>query len=226
MAKAGKVSQDVLAEFSTPKNKRPFGNIPQRRYYLIVCEGEETEPNYFEAIKRILPPAMISRVSITGTGRNTRSLVDYTQKLVDLRHKSDLPPYYKIWVVFDRDSFDPSDFDNAISMIESKSSASEKWQAAWSNEAFELWYILHFRSQAGGALHRQEYQNILATEMDRPYKKNAEDMFELLKPNVVQAITRADTALRLQSGKPPHAQNPATTVHILVKELLSYLQKQ
>ena len=134
MAKAGKISKDVLAEFSTEKNKRPFGNIPPRRYYLIACEGEETETNYFEAIKRILPPAMVSRVSITGTGRNTRSLVDYTQKLVDARRKSSaLPPYYKIWVVFDRDSFEPSDFDNAISMIESKSTDTEQWQAAWSN---------------------------------------------------------------------------------------------
>ncbi len=227
MAKAGKISKDVLAEFSTEKNKRPFGNIPPRRYYLIACEGEETETNYFEAIKRILPPAMVSRVSITGTGRNTRSLVDYTQKLVDARRKSSaLPPYYKIWVVFDRDSFEPSDFDNAISMIESKSTDTEQWQAAWSNEAFELWYILHYLPQSGGAKHRQEYQDILAKQMKRPYEKNAEDMFDLLKPYVVDAIERADTALRLQRGKPYHEQNPATTVHLLVKELLSYLQKQ
>ena len=62
--------------------------------------------------------------------------------------------------------------------------------------------------------------------MKRPYEKNAEDMFDLLKPYVVDAIERADTALRLQRGKPYHEQNPATTVHLLVKELLSYLQKQ
>ena len=66
----------------------------------------------------------------------------------------------------------------------------------------------------------------MAKLMDRPYKKNAEDMFELLMPYVVEAINRADTALRLQHGKPYHDQNPATTVHLLVKELLSYLQKQ
>lgn len=225
MAISGKIPNDILAEFSTEKTKRPFGNIPPRRYYLIVCEGEETEPNYFEAIKRILPPAMVDRVSIAGTGRNTRSLVDYTQKLVDARRKSDYPPYYKIWIVFDRDSFEPSDFDNAISMIESKSTAAEHWQAAWSNEAFELWYILHFFPQSGGAKHRQEYQNILTKKIGRPYEKNAKDMFELLKPNVVKAIERADTALRLQKGKPYHEQNPATTVQYLVKELLSYLQK-
>lgn len=225
MAKAGKISKGLLAEFSTEKVKRPFGNIPPRRYYLIVCEGEETEPNYFEAIKRILPPDMVNRITISGTGRNTLSLVKYTQKLVDARRKSDHPPYYKIWLIFDKDSFAPSNFDNAISTINSKSTPTEHWKAAWSNEAFELWYILHFRTQAGGALHRQDYQDILEKEMGRPYKKNAEDMFDLLKPHVVEAIKRADAMLRQQRGKPPHRQNPATTVQHLVKELLSYIPK-
>ena len=64
MAKAGKISNELLAEFSTTNTKRPFGNIPPRRYYLIACEGEETETNYFEAIKKILPREMIHRITI------------------------------------------------------------------------------------------------------------------------------------------------------------------
>ena len=46
--------------------------IDRGSHYLIICEGEETEPNYFEAIKRILPPDMVNRITISGTGRNTR----------------------------------------------------------------------------------------------------------------------------------------------------------
>lgn len=223
MAAAGKLPKDLLAEFSSEGTKRPFGKLPPRRYYLIVCEGEKTEPNYFEAIRKILPREMVSRITVSGTGRNTLSLVEYTQREVEKRRKSALPPYYKIWVVFDRDSFSPSDFDNAISAIAQRNKKTEQWQAAWSNEAFELWYILHFRTQAGGALSRQEYADILEEEMGRPYKKNAEDMFELLKPHVAKAIRRANTALKLQAGKPYHKQNPATTVQHLVKELLSYI---
>ncbi len=223
MAKPGKLSTNLLAEFSSEKAKRPFGNLPPRRYYLIVCEGEETESNYFDAIKKILPPEMVNRITITGTGRNTMSLVEYAQKEVDKRRESDRPPYHNIWVVFDRDSFNADDFDNAISSIESKSTETEIWQAAWSNEAFELWYILHFRDQTGGSLHRQDYQDILAEEMHRPYEKNAKDMFDLLKPYVVKAIKRANAALKQQKGKAYHEQNPATTVQRLVKELLSYI---
>jgi len=223
MAKAGKLSKNLLDELSHETRKRPFGNLPSRRYYLIVCEGKKTEPNYFEAIKRALPPEMVKRITISGTGNNTLSLVEYAQREVLARQRSGCPPYYKIWVVFDHDSFNDDDFDNAISMISQKSTKTEHWQSAWSNEAFELWYILHFRNQAGGALSRHEYECILEDEMKRPYKKNAEDMFELLKPHVVDAIKRANVALKLQNGKPYHAQNPATTVHLLVKELLSYI---
>ena len=223
MAKAGHLSKESLANFSAQEIKRPHGNLPKRRYYLIVCEGKETEPNYFEAIRRILPPSMVHRVTISGTGRNTLSLVDYAQKLVDKRRKTSFPPYYKIWLVFDRDSFSGCDFDNAIFSINNKCSDAEHWQAAWSNEAFELWYILHFKDQTGGPLSRQQYKAILTKEMGRRYEKNATDMFELLKPHIYKAIQRAEDALSRQSGKPFHEQNPATTVHKLVEELLEYI---
>ncbi len=53
------------------RNSRPYGNRPRRRYFLIVCEGEKTEPNYFEAISNQLPKDMVKRITIVGTGRNT-----------------------------------------------------------------------------------------------------------------------------------------------------------
>jgi hypothetical protein len=45
-----------------------------------------------------------------------------------------------LWVVFDRDSFAPQSFNNAINKcIQDRPNI----DAAWSNEAFELWYLLH-----------------------------------------------------------------------------------
>lgn len=226
MSKGGRLSISALDGFGSASTPRPFGNLPPRRYFLIVCEGEKTEPNYFESIRRILPSEMVNRITIKGTGKNTLSLVEHAEAEVNKRKTTGMPPYYHIWVVFDRDSFDPDDFDNSIERIEAKSSVREKWHAAWSNEAFELWYIMHFRAQAGGPLSREAYQKILEYEMGRPYIKNAADMFELLKKHTSQAVKRAETALRLQSGALKyHEKNPATSVHLLVKELLRYIRK-
>jgi len=216
--------------------ERIEGQKPRRRYFLIVCEGEKTEPNYFDSIRRMLPREMADRITVKGQGYSTLRLVEAACDKNKERLSSGMPPYYHIWVVFDKDSFEDDDFDNAITKIsaldrpsESNEGQDQHWHAAWSNEAFELWYILHFQETTGGPLSRSSYQQMLEKHImnccgiDRPYKKNATDMFTLLMRYTPQAIVRANNALRMQAGKSPHAQNPATTVHLLVEELLRYL---
>ena len=227
MSKAGKVPSGLFAGTPAGVFRRIVGQRPRRRFFLIVCEGEETEPNYFEAIRRTLPREMVQRVTIQGTGRNTTSLVASVEKLVEQRRSQGLPPFYEIWVVMDRDSFPAEDFDNAIRQISQRSTTKGpgKWLAAWSNEAFELWYLLHFTEQTGGPIRREEYAARLADFLGCPYEKNAPDMFKRLRDKTLDAIQRAERGhqLMLRQKLPYHQMNPATTVYQLVRELLSYL---
>ena len=48
-------------------------------------------------------------------------------------------PYAKIWCVFDRDSFSVGKFNGAIQLAERQCI-----EPIWSNECFEIWYLLHF----------------------------------------------------------------------------------
>lgn len=232
MANSKKFTPDELKSFFRKSEIRKDGCRPKRYYYLIVCEGKKTEPNYFEAIKQCMPKEMVSRVTISGAAKNTLSLLREVEKIVEERNCSSLPPYHNIWIVFDRDSFNSDDFDNAIRSIEEKNSSDSPciWKPAWSNEAFELWYIFHFRDETGGALSRTAYQAIIETEMkqqlsiDRKYRKNALDMFKLLRDRTPLAICRAETALHKHSEQIPfHDRNPATTVFELVRDLAGYL---
>jgi hypothetical protein len=165
---------------------------PKRRYYLLVCEGEETEPNYFEALKQRLPKEMVNRITVDGEGKNCLSLLKSAEKLVEKRYSSNQPRYYFVWLVFDKDDF--NDFDNTIFKAEAKKK--EKWLCAWSNEAFELWYLLHFNTHSA-AIDRNAYQNKIKECMKqilgvkRPYKKNAEDMYDLLESLQNNAIKNA-----------------------------------
>lgn len=124
-----------------------FASKKLRKRILIVCEGEKTEPNYFKSIRNSLPPG-VATVDVVGLGMNTLSLVE------EAKYRRDIAsvPYVHVWVVFDRDSFDPSDFDNAIHKAKS-----EGMNAAWSNEAFELWYLLHFKDLKTG-IRRTRFQ--------------------------------------------------------------------
>ena len=107
--------------------------------FLIVCEGEKTEPNYFEALRKKLNDKYrknfvtlrIECVDIIGRGRNTESLVEYTKKIRD----NAIIGYGNIWCVFDKDSFSAEQFNGAITKAKN-----ENISVAWSNEAIELWF--------------------------------------------------------------------------------------
>ena len=117
---------------------RTTGLLPQRQNILIVCEGKETEPNYFQSIidfHRLNTVAL--QLEVHGAGRSTLSLTEYAITL----QKKGSERYAQIWCVFDKDDFKPDAFDNAIARTKNHAFL----RTAWSNEAFELWYILHFQ---------------------------------------------------------------------------------
>lgn len=213
---------------------RVAGNRPRRRYYLIVCEGEKTEPNYFNALRSCLSGGEGDRIVVVGGCDNTLQLVKKAEEEIEQRKQSSLPPYYHVWLVFDRDSFPSDDFDNAISSSTRKAiigSGGEliqpHWHAAWSNEAFELWYLLHFQDVMGGGIQRTHYQEILGNYLTHKYKKNSPSMFHELLPHLQEAIARARRPYERWEKESPfvpfHERNPATFVYQLVEDLIRYM---
>ncbi len=187
----------------------------ERKRFLIVCEGAKTEPHYFEAFNKILQQHVV-QLDIHGEGANTLSLVARAQHIRDSRLSGDYP-FDQVWVVFDRDSVESDDFDNAIHKAKSAG-----MHCAWSNEAFEIWYILHFEYRNTG-MSRTEYQSALSDLLGEPYQKNAPDMYlKLLRyGKQAQAVTWARKLHDefLTFGTPPSQSNPCTTVFLLVEEL-------
>ncbi len=244
-AKAGKISRrEFMRDMTMGRTlARPYGNRPPRRYFLIVCEGEETEPNYFNSIAAQLPKDMVNRITVKGVGKNTLHLIDAAREEIAKRRAAGLPDYYYVWLVFDRDEFPPDHFNRTIDSAESinkqnavlppKARRCEHWKCAWSNEAFELWYVLHFREQLGGAVSRVQYQKMLeediranTAEKDFAYKKNDPQMFVRLRNYMPEAIRRAERALDHQlktRGASWADMNPAIRVHELVGLLMAYV---
>ncbi len=211
---------------------RHAGCRPKGRYYLIVCEGTKTEPNYFNRMRTHLSGGEGSKVVVVGAQDNTLRLVDRAREEIAARNKSDNPPFYHVWLVFDKDSFPNDHFDNTIALtrIEDGKFGMEgdvlnpHWHAAWSNEAFELWYLFHFQDNVGGGITRDRYEKMLSEHLGFSYRKNAEDMFDILLPRMLAAIERAERAfLRWSADVPCHRRNPATAVYELVKNLMLYI---
>ncbi|MEZ4465183.1 MAG: RloB family protein [bacterium] len=112
-----------------------------------------------------------------GEGDHTLSLVEAAQR------RDDLGPFDETWVVLDRDSFPPERFRAALALARS-----QDIQVAWTNEAFEAWYLLHFH-YCDSALSRATYKERLTAALGRPYQKNDPGLYADLLPRQAPSPT-------------------------------------
>lgn len=84
----------------------------------------------------------------------------------------------------------------------------------YSNESFELWYLLHL-DYVTSALSRTQLITKLELKLGIEYKKNSLSMYNMLHDMQQKAI---DNAKRLQQSNLPKI-NPCTNVDVLVEEL-------
>ena len=221
-----KIDNAIIKRRSRDEKKRLVGFKSKRMSYLIVCEGEKTEPNYFSSLKESLPKGVLelTQIDIDGTGKNTLSIIVEAKKLRKRYEEKYLRKIDKVWAVFDKDSFPSRNFNNAINKGEN---SRPKINCAWTNEAFELWYLLHF-SYYNTGLSRHQYQKLLEKEIIKAsgrkgykYKKNSKEMFSILNSigNQDFAISNANKLEKLYNDRNFSNHNPCTKVHLLIKEL-------
>ena len=187
---------------------------------LIVCEGTKTEPNYFEAFKTINRGTIIYDIDVRGLGQNTMDVVD---KAIELKQKGD---YDRVWAVFDKDSFSDNRFNGAIIKA-----AAHGIDCAWSNEAFELWYLYHFVNRET-AMSRTEYQRAISDAVNKSpnyklkkqyqYAKNDKCNYQIMNTygSMEQAIRFAEAKSQEYNDQRYASHNPCTMVFKLVKQLI------
>lgn len=207
MAKGDKQKREKWLQRKNTLSRKTGGKGKPFARILIVCEGEKTEPMYFRQFK-----VTSADVKVMGTGYNTLSLVQEALRLRDQAEQKEAP-YDQVWSVFDRDSFPAHQVDNAW-----HKALENGIHTAFSNEAFELWYILHFHF-VDSACSRTEYQSMLSQRLKRPYHKNDPSIYRDLRPRQKMAIANAEKLLAQYTNRHPSQDNPSTEVHKLVQEL-------
>lgn len=185
-----------------------------KQSFLIVCEGEKTEPDYFKAFRMTT-----ATVKAVGQAMNTMTLVN---KAISIREadRQKKREYDQCWVVFDKDDFPAHDFNQAIQLAEKNGI-----RVAYSNQAFEYWFLLHYNLYTG-PIHRNQYKDMLTKLTGLQYNKTegfGAVMYNLLLSRQKQAIKNADTVLAEISHGNPAEEESSTTVHKLVIELNKYL---
>ena len=200
---------------------------PKVNSFLIVSEGEKTEPLYFEGLANDISALYGDGISvvkptidIVGEGKCTVSLVNAAVLIAKKAHIM----YEQQWVVFDKDDF--LDFDEAIELAEKSG-----FRVAWSNQSFEFWIYLHF-NYCDSALHRKDWVNKLNEIFisrgicSSGYEKNNPKIFDIATTfgSLKNAVSYA---MAIYEHHPrnlmPSKLDPCTTVHQLILELKPFL---
>lgn len=209
-------------------------NIEKQRSsnWLVVCEGIQTEPNYFEGVVETINEGLEEKyklkVKIVGKGMNTTSLVKSVDDLLnDIdKHKTSTIPYGKIFVVFDKDSFSSENFDAAVAMCERKG-----YIPLWSNQAIEYWFLLHF-NYIEVKMDRKSYENKIneyfkKTGLKYEYRKNDEKIYHRLsKYGSLEQARKNASSIHLNHIKDtPSNSESCTTVYKFFDEVDERLQE-
>lgn len=212
---------------SRRKNSKLIRSPAKREPYkliLIVCEGSETEPNYFDNLREDQNLSSVN-VQITGsTGSDPMSVLNHAIKEYKERKKENNPStlYDEVYCVIDRDSH--ANFDNVVS----KSRSYKYINLIRSYPSFEYWYICHFKytrasicesgNKSAGDNCVKTLNGHWQTEFSESYKKNDKSIYRKLNSLFKQAVTNSNRALK--DAEASGEMNPSTEVHLLVDCLL------
>ncbi len=206
---------------------RSYDTKTENKTIFIFCEGEQTEPLYFEGFKKDVKKEIRKKslrraeIIIKGAGRTPLSLVKFANETIEDYN----PDVDEKWLVFDEDTRKGGEFDNTI-----KKAKADKWKVACSNECFELWYLLHFSYYNTGNRRKAYFKKLDELAKSNPklnfrnwekYGKSFDGMYSALKEKQKTAIKNSKKLIASYRGSnlPPSNQKPSTKVHLLVESL-------
>lgn len=194
------------------RNRRPARRQQQlepRERILVLCEGENTEPQYIHGFRRWCRNPLVE-VIIPATHGVPLTLVREAKRLRDeacdraKREHDTFLAYDRVWCVFDVDEH--PHLRETLDMAKGNDI-----ELAISNPCFELWLVLHFRDSPG-LRHRHALQSMMKAFVSN-YDKKVD--FSIYAPTYRDALARARRLARQADDDDEPHRNPTTGVFSL-----------
>ena len=190
--------------------RRCSPSLHPKKRILILCEGRETEPTYFDGL-RLQEQARTVEIKIDNRGGVPKTLVERAVAELKASRRAARGAgdqnlsYDEVWCVFD--------VDEHPNLPDAQQQAhAHGIKLAVSNPCFELWLLLHFREQTASI-----ERHALQTECRKCMPKfNKSVSFEEVKYGVDDAVQRAIKLEKWQAERYSSGENPSTDVHKLV----------
>lgn len=200
-------------------SRKPVRGRKRNPVIYLICEGAETEIRYFKRFRS--RGCHIDIIPLSSRYKSADGLVQKAKSTMGTN------PYYPedgdvIWCVFDRD-----ENTNEMLLRAKQTAAKEGYHLAYSNPAFELWFLFHYVDQKTEV---EDCQTVIRMLKQKgrleQYEKN-KDVYDALKPLQAVAIQRAKKRITQVNNDNTEIMscqsNPVTTVVKLVEYLNSKL---
>lgn len=195
--------------------RRPPGRREPYDRVLIVCEGEKTEPNYFEDLRHDLRLASANIIVTGESDPDPRSVVEFG--LQEYHRDGD---YDRLYCVFDRDTHPRQNFEAAVQQLRNARNGGVDAHWTVSYPCFEYWVLLHYENTASPYTHPESPCSQVIDDVSAHlpnYEKGMRDLYEETKPYLDDAIERSRR--RWAQARKDRSPNPSTKVHKLVAYL-------
>ena len=161
------------------RRRKSSGRRVKKLLYL-VCEGEKTEPIYFENFRT---PECNFHIILSSSGRkNATGLVKEAIRKISAG-SFDAAHGDQAWCVFDVDENDDDELKAALSLADENGIS-----IALSNPCFEIWYLIHY-SFCSSKISRQDLLVKLDGHISGYHKKL--DVFSKLNGRLPSAVKNA-----------------------------------
>lgn len=193
------------------KKAREVKHLQSLRRYLIVCEDAKSSRLYLEAFPF---DRAIVQVATEGGCGETLSVVNRGLALRAEALKAGTP-FVETYCVIDRDDHPEDRYRSAFEVANQFNDL----HVIWANEAFELWYLLHFQYLDAG-LRRDLINEKLSERLESSYDKADASIYERLLSRQSVAIKNADSLKKEHAASAkPWFENPSTNIQDLVRLL-------
>jgi hypothetical protein len=183
----------------------------EKSVIFIICEGEKTEINYFKSFQKEHKMTNL-HIEKSQYGNTPMNIVQHGKEKY---RDTDCDTVY---CVFDKDEH--ADYCKAVTHI---NNGREPLISITSVPCFEYWFLLHFceTDRPYKKTGKKSAAELLIKDLKKyipKYKKNAEDMYSILREYMQIAIERAKKIDEQQ--KKAGTDDPSTKVHLLIEALI------
>lgn len=185
---------------------------------VVFCEGEKTEPLYFDGVKRLIKNLMFD-VHVLGAQGVPKTLVtkalarknELTRNAA--KSRDSFERNFQVWAIFDVDSH--PELEKAKLLAKQNGI-----KVGCSNPCFEIWLLYHVED-CHKPYHRHELQKYLGTKLKSYDSKSGKNVdFAEIELGIADAVKRARNGIAERSNEGIPEGNPSSSVVELIEFLL------